>query len=255
MSIYHYESWDQIDRFFTVGSNNNLVVVDLDDTIYTSDQNSSSGIPGRSELTRGLKKDYREEVETKLLDKIASLGKILSKVSLRDIISPMSEDYPAQRLMEEKIPSIIRSLKNRNIFVLGFTAGRYGITGGNLGQEKKNLIEREGIHFSDFSDIEFPNLSKETEGLLVCEYKDSKGDILNNFIKAVQEKRNILFTQIIFIDNLESNVDDVAKKVNNAVGIVYEGIHKQLLSTSETADRIGAYIEKNIDKFCISKKL
>lgn len=171
------------------------------------------------------------------------------------------------RLINDKIPDLLNSLKQKNIPMTALTAwytGDYG-TISEIEKLKLNDLNRLGISFSDTTpfreNYSFPEFTTEHGtpmikfGIIFTAVND-RGKVL----KAALEKANLKFSKIIFIDDEIKYILPV-KEVCQELNIEFLGInYTEVLSTpmpelDETKEKIRfEYLEK-YHKWLLDKEL
>lgn len=211
-----YASFQEIYQLEEIApSESALVVFDIDEVLMvTEDQ---------------FLHPYSDEDFNPLFARALSMGDtpeekalILDKLSLSIL-------QPRRKLTQKNVPAFLLDLQKHNIETLALTScptGPFGLIP-SIEMWRIDHLEELGVHFSLAK--QFPSLSLDkgiyANGVLFSN-GHNKGEVLTEFLKETQIKPD----HIVFIDNLQHNLEDVEKAMTELeipfTGYLYRGAEK-----------------------------
>lgn len=203
-SISVAESFDILEQEIDYLDENSLIIFDVDETLFSLNRT----VQGQQSLF--------EQIATA---KYSVYQTFLVRQKLRKIV-PLA--------MEHRIATIIERLQDKGIKVIALTSGGYGIHPviGDLSEFRIQMLNNLGISFSGaffkIHKLEMPSSTDNNIASLF--YKGvlfsapfAKGNTLEQFLLTIKWKPSCL----LFFDNDEKNVNDVAQTAQN-LGIPYQ---------------------------------
>lgn len=173
-----------------------LVLLDLDDTAITSPKRQ---LMGRSDtFYHLLKEEQKLHPEKSKVEVAESIDPLLIPIYFRVPVVPT----------DERLPEVLKSLKSRNIKVIGMTA-----RGRTLDGVTKDQLERAGIEFADLGPdrkfyLDEKRYIRIIDGVVMVSHGNKKGESLVALIKAGILKKP---AQVMLVDDRQRHLDDMAQ--------------------------------------------
>ncbi|MBN8827780.1 MAG: DUF2608 domain-containing protein [Sphingobacteriia bacterium] len=186
-------------------SNTDILILDIDDTVF-----STFGYGSIKWFTENVKFD----VETKNISRIEAVQYYM----------PLWEEAQHSievMLTDPLLPQLIDDLKEKGTKILGLTARRH-----NHAEVTLKQLDQVQIKFDNFLNFTYDSSKllypvEHVEGIVFCSEYNTKGEVLKEVLK---QNLQYAFKKLLFVDDLEYNIDSVKKHLNN-FDIEFHGFH------------------------------
>lgn len=197
----------QIDK--NINPRDVLILLDIDLTLieYSGDVLKSFAISR-----------YKKEIEETISDLNVLKNKFGKVFAFNSLLASLVCETEFE-LVDYKWPDVISGWLNRGYRVIGFTSCLGGVVGNkkNFKEYRSKKLQGLGINFYNG----FNKYNNVYNGMLIAE-TESKGDILDKFLKEVYKKYPL---KIFFVDDTLSNLESCKAVLKKYNGIKYYPIH------------------------------